>query len=41
MHHGKSNADGISNNDDNFSNMYFFWDILFGSAKITRKYSAV
>jgi sterol desaturase/sphingolipid hydroxylase (fatty acid hydroxylase superfamily) len=41
MHHGKSNADGISNNDGNFSNMYFFWDILFGSAKITRKYPTV
>lgn len=41
MHHGKSNADGISNNNGNFSNMYFFWDILFGTAKITRKYPEV
>jgi len=41
MHHGKSNEDGISNNNGNFSNMYFFWDILFGSAKITRKYPEI
>lgn len=39
-HHGKSSKDGISNPTGNFSNMFFFWDILFGTALITRKYPA-
>lgn len=37
-HHGKTSKDGISNPTGNFSNMFFFWDILFGTALITRKY---
>ena len=37
-HHGKTDADGVSNNNGNFGNMFFFWDILFGTAKLTRQY---
>ena len=39
-HHGKSAKDGISNPNGNFSNMFFFWDIMFGTALITRQYPA-
>lgn len=37
-HHGKHKSDGVTNYKGNFSNMLFFWDILFGTAKITRRY---
>lgn len=37
-HHGLSAQDGISNPNGNFGNLLFFWDIIFGTAKITRKY---
>lgn len=37
-HHGKTAKDGISDPNGNFSNMFFFWDILFGTAIITREY---
>jgi len=37
-HHGKHVSDGITNYKGNFGNMLFFWDVLFGTAKITRKY---
>ena len=37
-HHGKSETDGVSNPNGNFSNMFFIWDVLFGSAKISRQY---
>jgi len=37
-HHGKTSDDSISNPDGNFGNMFFIWDILFGTALITRKY---
>ncbi len=37
-HHGKHKSDGITNYKGNFGNMLFFWDVLFGTAKITRKY---
>lgn len=37
-HHGKTARDGISDPNGNFSNMFFFWDLLFGTALITRKY---
>lgn len=37
-HHGKHAADGVTNYKGNFGNMLFFWDILFGTAKITRRY---
>jgi len=37
-HHGKHKADGITNYKGNYGNLLFFWDVLFGTAKITRKY---
>lgn len=40
-HHGKSAVDGISNPNGNFGNMFFFWDLLFGTALITRQYPVV
>ena len=30
--------DGVSNPNGNFVNLLFFWDVLFGTAKITRAY---
>ena len=37
-HHGRHLDDGITNYKGNYGNLLFFWDILFGSALITRKY---
>ncbi len=37
-HHGKYASDGVTHYKGNFGNMLFFWDILFGTAKITRQY---
>ena len=37
-HHGRHKSDGITNYKGNFGNMLFFWDVLFGTAKITRQY---
>ena len=37
-HHGKSQADGISDPNGNFGNMFSIWDQIFGTAKFTRKY---
>lgn len=37
-HHGLTAEDGVSHPNGNFGNLLFFWDILFGTAKITRKY---
>lgn len=39
-HHAISNADGIGHYKGNFGNLLFFWDVLFGSAHITRRYPA-
>ena len=39
-HHGKYMADGITHYKGNFGNLLFFWDIVFGTAKITRRYPA-
>lgn len=39
-HHGKSAKDGISDPNGNFSNTFFFWDLMFGTAIISRKYPA-
>jgi sterol desaturase/sphingolipid hydroxylase (fatty acid hydroxylase superfamily) len=36
-HHGLHAADGITHYKGNFGNLLFFWDVLFGSAHITRK----
>ena len=37
-HHGKHQSDGITNYKGNYGNLLFFWDVLFGTAKITRQY---
>lgn len=37
-HHGRHKADGITNYKGNFGNMLFIWDMIFGTAKITRQY---
>ena len=37
-HHGKHVSDGVTNYKGNFGNLLFFWDVLFGTAKITRRY---
>ena len=37
-HHAITNDDGIGNYKGNFGNLLFFWDVLFGTALITRKY---
>jgi len=39
-HHAITNNDGIGHYKGNFGNLLFFWDILFGSAYITRRYPA-
>ncbi|WP_374585041.1 sterol desaturase family protein [Pseudoduganella sp.] len=39
-HHALTNADGIGHYKGNFGNLLFFWDILFGTAHITRRYPA-
>ncbi len=39
-HHAITNADGIGHYKGNYGNLLFFWDILFGSALITRHYPA-
>lgn len=37
-HHGRHAADPAVNYKGNFGNLLFLWDILFGTAKITRNY---
>jgi len=37
-HHGKHISDGVTNYKGNYGNLLFFWDVLFGTAKITRQY---
>ena len=37
-HHGLSMDDGITHYKGNYGNLLFFWDVLFGTAKITRQY---
>lgn len=39
-HHGKHKEDGITHYNGNFGNLLFFWDVLFGTALITRKVPA-
>lgn len=36
-HHGLRKSDGITHYDGNFGNFLFLWDVLFGTAHITRK----
>ncbi len=37
-HHAMSAQDGIGHYRGNFGNLLFFWDVLFGTAHITRRY---
>lgn len=37
-HHGKHKDDGITHYKGNYGNLLFLWDVLFGTAKITRQY---
>ncbi len=37
-HHGKFASDDATHYKGNYGNLLFFWDILFGTAKITRRY---
>ena len=37
-HHALREDDGIGHYNGNFGNLLFFWDVLFGTARITRKY---
>jgi sterol desaturase/sphingolipid hydroxylase (fatty acid hydroxylase superfamily) len=39
-HHGRHADDPAVNYKGNFGNLLFFWDVLFGTAKITRHYPA-
>jgi sterol desaturase/sphingolipid hydroxylase (fatty acid hydroxylase superfamily) len=39
-HHAMTNEDGIGHYKGNFGNLLFIWDLIFGSAYITRKYPA-
>ena len=38
MHHGKHLSDGVTHYKGNYGNLLFFWDVLFGTARITRAY---
>lgn len=37
MHHGKHLSDGVTHYKGNYGNLLFFWDVLFGTARITRQ----
>lgn len=37
-HHAETEEDGIGHYNGNYCNLVFFWDVLFGTALITRKY---
>lgn len=37
-HHAAHERDGIGHLHGNFGNMFFLWDVIFGTAKITRQY---
>ena len=37
-HHGRHADDSAVNYKGNYGNLLFFWDVLFGTAKITRSY---
>lgn len=39
-HHAITNADGVGHYKGNFGNLLFIWDMLFGSAHITRQFPA-
>jgi sterol desaturase/sphingolipid hydroxylase (fatty acid hydroxylase superfamily) len=37
-HHALSDSDGVGHYTGNFGNFLFVWDVLFGTARITRRY---
>jgi len=37
-HHALTQDDGVGHYDGNYGNLLFFWDVLFGTARITRRY---
>ncbi|VAV87055.1 Fatty acid hydroxylase family (carotene hydroxylase/sterol desaturase) [hydrothermal vent metagenome] len=37
MHHGRHKSDGITHYKGNYGNLLFFWDVIFGTARITRQ----
>jgi sterol desaturase/sphingolipid hydroxylase (fatty acid hydroxylase superfamily) len=37
-HHALTQDDGIGHYMGNYGNLLFFWDVLFGTARITRQY---
>jgi sterol desaturase/sphingolipid hydroxylase (fatty acid hydroxylase superfamily) len=39
-HHALTNADGVGHYTGNFGNLLFVWDLIFGTAHITRRYPA-
>lgn len=39
-HHADTTDDGIGHYKGNFGNMFFIWDVIFGTGIITRKYPA-
>ncbi|WP_046242791.1 sterol desaturase family protein [Hymenobacter terrenus] len=39
-HHADSNDDGVGHYKGNFGNMFFLWDVIFGTGLITRQYPA-
>jgi sterol desaturase/sphingolipid hydroxylase (fatty acid hydroxylase superfamily) len=39
-HHAMTERDGVGHYSGNFGNLLFFWDVLFGTARITRRYPA-
>ncbi|MEO6521169.1 MAG: sterol desaturase family protein [Mucilaginibacter sp.] len=40
-HHAATTDDGVGYYKGNFGNMFFIWDIIFGTAHISRQYPAV
>jgi len=38
MHHGLHAHDGVTHYAGNYGNLLFLWDVLFGTARITRAY---
>ena len=39
-HHALTNSDGIGHYKGNYGNLLFIWDMIFGTAHITRRYPA-
>lgn len=40
-HHAAASGDGVGFYKGNFGNMFFLWDMIFGTAHISRRYPAV